>query len=258
VSDIMERPTATEIVLERTHEGIRRSANINEIATALSKAQGELQSITKDKTNPFYKSKYADLSSIWDVIRPILAKHGLAVIQGPTSEGSKVSITTILTHSSGQYFENTLQLTSEKATPQGVGSAITYGRRYSLSALLGIASDEDDDGNDASGKGDKTIKQPAEKKKPEKMEPPKKEPPKEEAAVEQEIESSITDKMAELQKKCETGITIMDASKLIDKTEKEAFEKEIKEYLASNNLDHMQRLYAELFDMYQERNKKGK
>ena len=123
------------------------SESLKELSTALSKAQGEFDGVTKDATNPFFKSKYATLDAVIKAVKPIMAKNGLAVIQGNELDQNGVVVTTLLTHSSGEWVESKLYLPVTKQDPQGYGSAITYGRRYALSAILGISSDEDDDGN---------------------------------------------------------------------------------------------------------------
>ena len=133
---------------------MNKSDSIKEIATALSKAQGEFQNAKRDKENPFYHSKYADLTSLWDICRPVLSKNGLSVAQGPSVNESHVTINTLLMHNSGEWIESELILNADKPNPQSVGSAITYGCRYSLAAMLGLVADDDDDGNEASkGKG---------------------------------------------------------------------------------------------------------
>ena len=126
------------------------SEQINELAAALAKAQGQIQGAVKDSTNPAFKSRYADLASVWDACRVALSLNGLAVLQGPALVGQGVSVTTRLLHSSGQWAESTLVLPMDKATAQGAGSAITYARRYALAAMVGVAPDDDDDGNAAS------------------------------------------------------------------------------------------------------------
>jgi ERF superfamily protein len=128
-----------------------RSATIAKLATALAKAQAEMEGATKDSVNPHFKSRYADLAAAWDACRKPLTKHGLAVLQLPRAEGPQVTITTLLTHESGEYIGESLTLTAQQNTPQGIGSAITYGRRYGLMALVGIAP-EDDDGEAAEGR----------------------------------------------------------------------------------------------------------
>lgn len=128
------------------------STNITELATALAKAQGEIKNATKSSDNPYFKSKYADLAEVLNVAREPLAKNGLSIMQA--NEGvanGYMSVTTLLLHSSGQYIKATGTFPVGKQDPQGAGSALTYARRYSLAAMLGIAQ-EDDDGNTACGK----------------------------------------------------------------------------------------------------------
>ena len=127
------------------------SAQIDELSTALSKAQGLIEGAKKDAANPFFKSKYADLASVWDACRAALAVNGLAVIQSPAAEGTRVSIDTLLTHSSGQWVAGTVSVTAREDSPQAIGSAITYLRRYALQSFVGVAP-EDDDANAASAK----------------------------------------------------------------------------------------------------------
>lgn len=131
------------------------SDSIIELAKALSKAQGAMSAAAKDGTNPFYNNaKYASLASIWDSIRKPLADNGLAITQLTGGKNTGVEITTLLLHSSGEWVKSCMVLTPVKADPQGMGSAITYGRRYALSAIVGAVADEDDDGNGASAPKD--------------------------------------------------------------------------------------------------------
>jgi hypothetical protein len=125
------------------------SSSLGSLAGALAKAQGEMEAASKANINPHFKSKYADLASVWDACRLPLSKHGLAVLQPVRADGPKVTITTLLVHASGEWISESLTMTAQQNTPQAVGSAITYGRRYGLSAMVGIAPD-DDDGNAAS------------------------------------------------------------------------------------------------------------
>ena len=127
------------------------SEQIDELSTALSKAQGLIEGAKKDAANPFFKSKYADLASVWDACRAALAVNGLAVIQSPSAEGTRVSVDTLLTHSSGQWVAGTVSVTAKEDSPQAIGSAITYLRRYALQSFVGVAP-EDDDANAASAK----------------------------------------------------------------------------------------------------------
>lgn len=138
------------------------SESINEIAAALAKAQGEMGGALKESANPFFKSKYADLSSVWDACRGPLSKHGLAVIQSPSAEGVAVSIETLLTHTSGQWMRGIVTVNAKDESPQAVGSAITYLRRYALQSFVGVAP-EDDDAEAAQGRGNgkAVVAQPA-------------------------------------------------------------------------------------------------
>lgn len=131
---------------------MNKSDQINELAAALAKAQGEVKGAVKDSANPHFKSRYADLASVWDACRAALSKHGVAVVQGPATEDSgRVSVTTMLAHSSGQWIEETLAVAPMKFDAQGIGSVITYLRRYGLAAMVGVAP-EDDDGEAAVGR----------------------------------------------------------------------------------------------------------
>lgn len=129
---------------------MQKSEQINEIADALSKAQGEMMGAEKDHVNPHFRSKYADLASVWSACRTALTKHGIAVAQPIDSDDAgKVFVETMLLHSSGQYITGRFSIQPGKPDAHGVGSAITYMRRYALAAMVGVAPD-DDDGNAAS------------------------------------------------------------------------------------------------------------
>lgn len=130
------------------------SAEINELLKALNKVQKELKPIEKTKANPFFKSKYADLSSVLDEVLPLLAKHDLVLIQSLSGNETSPVLDTIIAHApSGQNIKSSAPLFAKELTPQGLGSAITYMRRYSLMAFLGISTtDEDDDGHKATQK----------------------------------------------------------------------------------------------------------
>jgi hypothetical protein len=129
---------------------MNKSESIANLADALSKAQAEMEGAKKDMANPFFKSKYADLASVWDACREPLGKHGLSVSQMPETRDNQVIVYTILMHSTGEWLASELAMAPTKNDPQGIGSCITYARRYALSAIVGI-SPEDDDGNAASG-----------------------------------------------------------------------------------------------------------
>lgn len=125
-----------------------QSENLNELFQALSKAQGLIKGAAKDSKNPFFKSNYADLESVWAVIREPFAANGLSVIQTPGYKDGFYTLTTMLCHSSGQYLGDTVSLPLAKADSQSLGSAITYMRRYALAAIAGVYQ-TDDDGNQA-------------------------------------------------------------------------------------------------------------
>lgn len=137
---------------------MNKSESINELANALALAQSQIKPAAKDTDNPFFKSKYADLAAIWEVIREPLSKNGLSVSQFVENEGEFVLVTTMLLHKSGQWLSSAMSLKPMKADPQAAGSAATYGRRYGLSAIVGVVADIDDDGNAATFGGGKTHK----------------------------------------------------------------------------------------------------
>lgn len=142
-----------------------KSESIKELATALSKFQNEVQDPGKNSDNPFFKSKYVELDDLLASVRPVLTRNGLSILQEPSSDGTNVTVKTVLLHNSGEFIEfEALALKPVKTDPQGLGSAITYGRRYALSSILGVAWDADDDGNKASGK--QTTQQTPQKPKP--------------------------------------------------------------------------------------------
>ena len=128
------------------------STETGELAAALAKAQGAMMPAVKSAKNPFYKSNYADLGSVMDVIRKPFSDNGIAIVQGPfSSDYAKIVVRTRLMHSSGQWIESSLKAEAKDMGPQAVGSVITYLRRYALSAMAGVAT-EDDDGNAAEAK----------------------------------------------------------------------------------------------------------
>lgn len=138
---------------------MKHSESIKEIGGAVAKAQGAIKNAAADKTNPAFRSKYADLASVWEACRAQLSANGVAVVQSPAAEGAKVTVTTLLVHGpSGEWIESDLTVTADKGTPQGIGSAITYARRYGLSAMVGVAPGDDipdqgdDDGEAAEGR----------------------------------------------------------------------------------------------------------
>ena len=131
---------------------MQHSESIKELASAFLKAQQSFETATEDADNPFFKSKYADLPEVWRVAKGPLGANGLAFVQSPESDGNgAIEIETMLVHApSGEWIKSRMRMKPVKDDPQGVGSCITYARRYALSALIGIVADEDDDGNAAS------------------------------------------------------------------------------------------------------------
>ena len=137
------------------------SEQIGKLTEALSKAQGEIKAAVKDSSNPFFKSSYADLASVWDACRKPLSSNGLAVVQTTELTEKGIILVTMLAHSSGEWMSGTLPVRPVKDDPQGMGSAITYMRRYALAAIAGVAPEEhDDDGNAASGKDKAKVNKP--------------------------------------------------------------------------------------------------
>lgn len=131
---------------------LTHSTDIDQVATALAKAQAAMGHAIKDAMNPAFRSKYADLAAVRDATNGPLSGAGIACVQAPAvSPEGTVSVETRLIHTSGQWLACTVSARAADGKPQSVGSAITYLRRYGLLALVGIAPD-DDDGNAASGK----------------------------------------------------------------------------------------------------------
>jgi hypothetical protein len=129
---------------------MKTSETIAKLASALAKAQGQMRAAAKDSVNPHFKSRYADLAGVWDACREPLAANGLAIMQSPGEIGDKnITLTTMLAHESGEWIQSQFTIPVSKPDAQGVGSAITYARRYALAAMVGIVQD-DDDGNAAS------------------------------------------------------------------------------------------------------------
>ena len=123
--------------------------NVDKLAAALVKAQREMKGAKKDSENSFFKSKYADLGSVWEACHEALSANGIAVVQSPAFRDGHFFLTTTLLHSSGQTISGDYLIKPVKDDPQAYGSAYTYARRYSLAAMVGVIS-EDDDGNAAS------------------------------------------------------------------------------------------------------------
>lgn len=152
VEKIIEKEVEVEVIKEI---GVNAKLdNANKVAEALVKFNSEMENIEKNAKNPFFKSSYLDLSAITNTVRPILAKHGLSMIQYPINDSEgRVSVNTVLLHESGERMEfpGIFVRPSKAGDPQIVGSIISYLKRYSASAILFISGkDEDDDGNAAS------------------------------------------------------------------------------------------------------------
>jgi hypothetical protein len=140
---------------------MKTSESIDKLAAALVEVQSQIEGAEKNKVNPHLKNKYADLTSIWEACREALTKSGFAVVQSPEwRDGlAGVMMVTRLLHSSGQWLEGELFMPVAKSDAQAYGSAVSYGRRYALAAMVGVVAD-DDDGNAASGTGSSGGGQP--------------------------------------------------------------------------------------------------
>lgn len=146
---------------------MKTSPSIAAIAAALAKTQGEIRNAGRDAANPFFKSKYAPLDTVIDAFKPALSKNGIAYFQSATADGPKVSLVTVLMHSSGEWIEtDPLTATGKDAGAQTVGSVCTYLRRYGLMAAVGIAATDDDDAEAGEGRQTQTAQ-------PTPREPPK-------------------------------------------------------------------------------------
>jgi hypothetical protein len=143
------QPAPAEISMTFTH-----SPQFAAIAAALAKAQGCMSNASKDRTNPHFGQDYATLASVLDACREPLSSNGIAVTQMPATCKDGVTVTTILLHTSGEWLQSTLTLPVAQRSAQGIGGAITYARRYALSAMVGITQ-ADDDGNDDEGRDDR-------------------------------------------------------------------------------------------------------
>lgn len=132
----------------------KRPTNMNlehatpELFAALAKAQNTVENATKGSVNPHFKNRYADLAEVLNTVRPVFSSFGLSIVQNPSFDGSLVSVTTALCHEGGGYITAIASCVPAKADAQGVGSATTYLRRYSLASITGVAQ-EDDDGQSA-------------------------------------------------------------------------------------------------------------
>lgn len=208
---------------------MNKSESITNLVKALTTFQGKMTAVKKDAINPFYKSKYATLDTIWETIRKPLSENGLSVAQTMNLIDDKSVLETTLYHTSGEWISGTQLVNPVKDDPQSLGSAISYARRYSLSAILGIVTDEDDDANIATKP---EVKPKAESKSPEKpvspnVETPQKTEPSISAAQTKKIYASVKEKgitpdqakdyIKTIFKKMSTKeLTISEASRLIE------------------------------------------
>lgn len=129
-----------------------QSDSTNDLVKALVSATAEIKTAKRDAENPFFKSKYADLPTIVEACKTALLKNNLVVTQSTTILNQQTVLVTTLHHTSGQWIRGYYPVSAVKSDPQGVGSAVTYARRYALAALVGIVSDDDDDGEMAMGR----------------------------------------------------------------------------------------------------------
>ena len=123
---------------------MKMSDSITNLATALAKAQAEIRPAIYDSTNPHFRSKYASLTAVMEACRDALSKNQIAVVQGASIANDNVVVNTILLHASGEYISDELSMPFAQATPQQIGSSLSYCRRYSLASLVGITADDDD------------------------------------------------------------------------------------------------------------------
>ncbi|HEX8418544.1 MAG TPA: ERF family protein [Sphingomonas sp.] len=129
---------------------MQQSDSVAAIGAAMALAQGAIEGATKGRVNPAFKSKYADLSSVWAACKAALFDNDLSVVQFPGEMvDNRLTLTTQLTHKSGEWMRATLSIPLSKVDAQGYGSAVTYARRYALASVVGVCP-EDDDGNAAS------------------------------------------------------------------------------------------------------------
>lgn len=134
---------------------------IGALSAALSQAQGSFLTVGFDSTNPFYKSRYASLSAIVEATRRALAENNLAIVQSASVHDQKLIVTTLISHSSGEWLKEAISIGIESDTIQQIGSKISYLKRYQISAMLSVVSDEDDDGETAEREKSEIIKKTA-------------------------------------------------------------------------------------------------
>ena len=141
---------------------MKHSESIAALAGALAKAQLQIEPASKNATNPHFRSHYADLASIWDACRGPLGANGLSIVQFPCDgEVGRIGLCTMIVHSSGEWMSETITVKALKEDPQFLGGVLTYLRRYSLAAVVGVTATEDDDGNAASTPANARVSTPA-------------------------------------------------------------------------------------------------
>ena len=144
---------------------MNKSNTISKIAGAIAKAQAEMPVVKFDAQNPFLKNKYATLGAVIETARPILSKHELAIVQSPVSANDQIGITTLITHSSGEWLEDTIFIAAQDgkglSSAQNAGVVISYLRRYSLQAFLNMYADEDTDAHKPEAKTDNEAERKA-------------------------------------------------------------------------------------------------
>lgn len=142
---------------------MNQTEDIKDLVAALSKAQGKMEPAKFNRINPHFKSRYADMASCMDACRDHLATNGLSILQYCETIEGELTLVTMLAHVSGQWIKSHFPLNPKDKTSQAIGSAMTYAKRYSLSSLLGIVSEEEDDDGEASqGRAPKAASKPAE------------------------------------------------------------------------------------------------
>lgn len=137
---------------------VEQSESITKLAAAIVAASAEFKNPPKDSVNPHYKSRFADLATVIDTVKPTLTKHKLAVMQFPAEVAGQPAMATMLIHESGEWIRSAIPLCPAKTDPQGIGSASTYARRYGLQAVLGITAENDDDGHQGSQPANQAAK----------------------------------------------------------------------------------------------------
>ena len=143
---------------------MKHSESIALLAGALAKAQLQIEPASKNATNPHFRSHYADLASIWDACRGPLNTNGLSIVQFPCDgEVGRIGLCTMIVHSSGEWMSETITVKALKEDPQFLGGVLTYLRRYSLAAVVGVTATEDDDGNAASTPANARAAAPAQR-----------------------------------------------------------------------------------------------